>query len=83
MVFAKDTASGRTHYLHVELYEGNHWNDHILFRDYLRTHPDVAEAYRQLKRGLESEFSTDVGSYSEHKKRFVDEVLRNARNHGL
>lgn len=80
VVFAKDSDVGRTHYLHLEIYDGNHWNDHLLFRDNLRSHPDTVNAYMKLKRELAKEFSTDVSSYTDKKKLFVDEVLMNAPN---
>ena len=35
-----------------------HW-DNLLFRDYLITHPDVAEEYQQLKLRLAAEFPND------------------------
>lgn len=79
VVFARDTEAGRTHYLHVETYNGDHWHDHLLFRDYLRAHPEALESYRQLKRDLAKEFGADVGSYTDRKKLFVDEVLEAAR----
>jgi GrpB-like predicted nucleotidyltransferase (UPF0157 family) len=80
VVFAKDTDVGRTHYLHLENYNGNHWNDHLLFRDYLRSHAGTVKAYMKLKRELAKEFSADVSSYTDKKKLFVDEILLNARN---
>lgn len=43
------TVERRTHHLHlVELTSG--WPDLLLYRDYLRTHPAVADEYAQLKR---------------------------------
>jgi GrpB-like predicted nucleotidyltransferase (UPF0157 family) len=80
VVFAKDTESGRTHYLHLETYRGDHWNDHLLFRDYLWSHPEALESYRQLKWDIVKEFGTDVGGYTDRKKLFVDEILRTARS---
>lgn len=79
VVFAKDTDMGRTHYLHLEIYNGVHWNAHLLFRDYLRAHPEVVESYLQLKRELAVQFSDDVKSYTDSKKAFVDAILAQAQ----
>ncbi len=38
----------------------------LLFRDFLRTHPDAAEAYAQVKRGL-AVLAPDVDSYADAK----------------
>ncbi|WP_231687658.1 GrpB family protein [Bacillus sp. CHD6a] len=39
----------KTHILHVVEYDGNWWNKHILFRDYLNINPSVAKEYESLK----------------------------------
>ena len=38
----------------------------LLFRDYLRTHPDAAEAYARVKEGLAA-LAPDTGSYTDAK----------------
>ncbi|MFL5738504.1 MAG: GrpB family protein [Actinomycetota bacterium] len=38
----------------------------LLFRDYLRTHPDAASAYAEVKRGLAA-LAPDTGSYADAK----------------
>lgn len=80
VVFAKDTDSGRTHYIHVETYNGENWEDQILFRDFLCTHQDVIQQYSELKRRLAQEFSSDISAYTHGKKAFVDKVLHMAHD---
>jgi GrpB-like predicted nucleotidyltransferase (UPF0157 family) len=65
---------------HVHSYSpGNpEWEAHILFRDYLRAHPDAARRYEQLKRELAARH-TDVNAYAEDKSDFVRETLALAR----
>jgi GrpB-like predicted nucleotidyltransferase (UPF0157 family) len=58
---------------------GSRWEwDHLLFRDYLRTHPDRAEAYARLKEALADAFRNDRIGYTEAKQEFVAETLRAA-----
>lgn len=48
--FEKNNANGiRTHQIHIVKYPSCWWDKHILFRDYLRIHPEDAKAYEVLK----------------------------------
>jgi GrpB-like predicted nucleotidyltransferase (UPF0157 family) len=60
------------------------WNDHRLFRDYLRAHRDAADEYQDLKVGLAQRFPNDREAYVEGKTEFVREILRKAQgdSHG-
>jgi GrpB-like predicted nucleotidyltransferase (UPF0157 family) len=51
---------------------------HLLFRDYLRTHPEAAAAYAALKRDAAHRFREDRGAYTAAKDPFVEDVLRRA-----
>lgn len=42
----------RTHHLHMVELGSDPWRGHLLFRDYLRGHREVAEEYEGLKRDL-------------------------------
>jgi GrpB-like predicted nucleotidyltransferase (UPF0157 family) len=68
----------RTHQIHM--YEQGHWEDvaHILFRDWLRTHPETVREYEALKRELAAKH-TDVNEYAEAKSEFVRGILNQAR----
>lgn len=50
----------------------------ILFRDWLRTHPDDAAAYEALKRRLAVEADGDWKFYTGGKSTFVGEIIRRA-----
>jgi GrpB-like predicted nucleotidyltransferase (UPF0157 family) len=54
------------------------WRDHLVFRDYLRAHSDVAQEYSMLKRELAAAFPDDARKYSEEKEPFIKSVLRAA-----
>jgi GrpB-like predicted nucleotidyltransferase (UPF0157 family) len=74
--FVKGLPSKRTYHLSLTEPASGYWKAHILFRDYLLTHREVAEEYRQLKRELAEQYTDDRGSYTAGKERFVERVLK-------
>ncbi len=58
------------------------YREHILFRDYLRSHPDVAKVYGDLKKQLAEQYRTDRVGYGREKTEFVTGILRLAREGG-
>lgn len=46
-------------------------NDELYFRDYLRTHPDVAREYEKLKLGLWKKYEHNRDLYTQSKTDFV------------
>jgi GrpB-like predicted nucleotidyltransferase (UPF0157 family) len=64
--------------IHAVAIGSEFWERHLLFRDYLRTHPDVAADYARLKRELAPNFSY-TPDYAEAKTEFIREVERLAR----
>lgn len=80
VVFAKfpeiqEGNSMKTHFLHVVEYEGDWWNEHLLFRDRLNASPELAKEYESLKVQLALEHPNDVKSYADQKLKFVKSVL--------
>jgi GrpB-like predicted nucleotidyltransferase (UPF0157 family) len=59
--------------------ESAQWANHLLFRDYLRAHPEEAQAYQALKEGLMERFRGDRLAYTEGKAAFVARILEAAR----
>ena len=55
------------------------WSEQILFRDYLRRHPEAAAAYERLKRELTQTHGSDGTRYVDGKTAFVRGVLEQAR----
>jgi GrpB-like predicted nucleotidyltransferase (UPF0157 family) len=68
-----------THHVHMVAVSSDFWEEHLLFRDYLRTHPQAAEEYGKLKRGLASRFRFDRDAYRAGKLPFIDTVVDAAR----
>jgi GrpB-like predicted nucleotidyltransferase (UPF0157 family) len=58
---------------------GSAWErDHLLFRDYLRAHPETAAAYAQLKRELAARHRNGRLDYTDAKDPFIDAALERA-----
>jgi GrpB-like predicted nucleotidyltransferase (UPF0157 family) len=68
-----------THHVHMVAVSSDFWEEHLLFRDYLRTHPQAAEEYGKLKRGLANRFRFDRDAYRAGKVPFIDTVVDAAR----
>jgi len=70
-------------HLHLVKYMSDHWTRHLLFRDYLRTHPAVAQQYFELKKMLASQYDADREGYTEAKTKFIESVVAQARRQGV
>ncbi len=73
--------AGKPRDVHVHVCaQGSDWEqEHLLFRDYLRTHPDTASAYVQLKRDLARRVGHDRLAYNKGKATFIQRVISTAR----
>ena len=82
LFFRKGVSGPWTHHLHV--LQGDHprWHRRLLFRDYLRNHPEVADAYAKLKRDLAAAFVDDISGYMNAKTAFVAATLAEALGPG-
>ena len=77
--FRKLRRGRRTHQIHlVERSDAAFWDRHVLFRDYVRRHPEIAERYARLKHELSGRFRDDRTAYTEAKTTFIREVIRHA-----
>lgn len=65
----------RTHHLHLVVYGSRQWQERLQFRDCLRTRPDLATQYQQLKYKLATQHRDDREAYTEAKAEFVTQVL--------
>jgi GrpB-like predicted nucleotidyltransferase (UPF0157 family) len=74
----RDSIGRRTHHLHCVESHFEHW-DRLLFRDYLRAHPDTAAEYRALKLRLAAEHETDRIRYTAEKTAFIVAVTQRAK----
>ena len=53
--------------------------DRLLFRDYLRAHPEEARRYETVKRDLAARFPDDREAYTDGKTEYVSGVMQKAR----
>ena len=75
--FRKVRPRPRTHHIHMVETTSDFWRTHLLFRDHLRSHPEDARAYEELKRRLATEFDTGR-DYTAAKSGFVKATLDKA-----
>jgi GrpB-like predicted nucleotidyltransferase (UPF0157 family) len=78
--FVDPAMSTRTHNLHLVEAGGQYWEERLLFRNYLRKHPETAKEYAELKYWLASRHRDDREVYTEAKADFVSGVVHRARN---
>jgi GrpB-like predicted nucleotidyltransferase (UPF0157 family) len=60
-----------THHIHMVALDSEFWIRLLLFRDYLRTHPEARDAYAKLKRELAERDWQDVDEYADAKTQFI------------
>lgn len=77
--FRKGLWGNGTCHLHVCEYQGTEWSEKLLFRDYLRSHPQAAEEYARLKKELAERFKFNRPAYTEHKEPFIREIIEIAK----
>jgi GrpB-like predicted nucleotidyltransferase (UPF0157 family) len=68
------------YHLHMVEYGGEFWKRHLLFRDYLQTHPDTASEYYRLKKQLAVEYRLNREAYTEAKTSFIEFVVSKANS---
>jgi GrpB-like predicted nucleotidyltransferase (UPF0157 family) len=64
--------------IHTVPVNSEFWERHLLFRDYLRSHPDIAAEYAELKRDLAPRF-TETNDYAGAKTAFIQAIEARAR----
>jgi len=55
------------------------WEALLVFRDYLRAHPEAARAYADIKRALAASSKDNIEAYRTGKDIFVEETTAKAR----
>jgi GrpB-like predicted nucleotidyltransferase (UPF0157 family) len=68
-----NSASVRTHQIHLVEINSEFWERHLGFRNYLRTHKQDATRYEKLKQELAKRF-TDTSKYATAKSDFCNEI---------
>lgn len=76
--FAKGSPENRTHYIHIEKYNGKLWKNHIYFRDYLKKYSKARKEYQKLKKELAIKYANDRDSYTLEKNKFIEKIMKKA-----
>ncbi len=74
--FRKGPTGANTHHIRVVVHQSTLWKNYVVFRDYLRVHPEEARSYEKLK----------IQLYKKHGRRlpldakasFIESVIRKA-----
>ena len=69
---------GKRHHLYVCSVDTPNLHNYLIFRDYLRAHPDAVEAYSSLKRRLAKEYRNDMDGYGAAKTEFIQSTIARA-----
>lgn len=69
--FSREENGERAYQIHVCLGAGSWERRHLLFRDWLRDHPEDASAYERLKRELADRHRRDIFTYVDAKSDFI------------
>ena len=77
--FEKRVPGKQSYNLHLIPYRSDCWYMRIAFRDYLRSHREVAQDYAALKRRLAGSFPFDRTGYGEGKSPFIRRIAARAR----
>ncbi|MDP7981097.1 GrpB family protein [Bacillus sp. WLY-B-L8] len=77
--FRKGLWKAGTHHLHIYQYGSKEWNHNLLFRDYLRSHPNVRQQYEQLKKELANKHLFDRVAYTNAKAPFILDIIKKAK----
>ncbi len=77
LFFRREEGGRRTHHVHAVEHGGERWHSHRAFRDYLRAHPEEAEAYAAEKRRIAAD-ATGLADYWESKQPYADALFARA-----
>lgn len=74
----RDASGRRTHHIHFLERGSSEW-ERLLFRDYLRAHPEAAREYGALKCRIAAACPDDRRAYAQAKGDFIARIMRAAR----
>jgi GrpB-like predicted nucleotidyltransferase (UPF0157 family) len=79
LFFRKGPPGPWTHHMHLMEPSYPRWEALLVFRDYLRAHPEAAHAYADVKRALAASSKDDIAAYRTGKNLFVERTTAEAR----
>jgi GrpB-like predicted nucleotidyltransferase (UPF0157 family) len=70
----------RRYHVHLTYPENNEWKEFIGFRDYLRTHPEEAQEYAEIKKRAATEANDEGERYRKLKEPVFEKIRRKRKN---
>jgi GrpB-like predicted nucleotidyltransferase (UPF0157 family) len=67
-----------TYFIHIEDTNSRIWQHHILFRDYMKLHPEEVVKYSDLKENLAQKFCDDRKGYTQAKDVYIEQIIDKA-----
>ena len=67
------------YHLHLVKHGSCFAKKHLIFRDFLRSHPDVAQQYYEMEKMLAEKYRFNRVAYNEAKTSFIESVVIRAR----
>lgn len=80
--FYRELGGRHTHHVHMVECDHPFWTRHIVFRDFLRSHPAIARDYGWLKQRLARRYRYDFAAYGNAKTPFILAVEARAQRAG-
>ena len=71
--------SPRSHHVHLVSWSSAVWEEHLLFRELLRSNPAMARDYEAVKRDLAIAYANDRRAYTDGKGPFIKAAIREMR----
>lgn len=76
--FQRRTDNGHWYHLSFSEPTSKYWTEHILFRDYLRTHDSARKEYEDLKKKLATQHIDNFDKYNADKTEFINSIVQKA-----
>ncbi|MGN7313177.1 GrpB family protein [Alkalicoccobacillus gibsonii] len=74
--FIKIHNNKRMAHLHIVEEDSRKWDEHLFFRDTLRSSPTLVSEYAALKKKLAEQYSHDRELYTKNKSAFIQSVIK-------
>lgn len=79
-LFVKEADNTRLVNVHIYPQGHSHAKDMLLFRDYLRNHPEEVRKYGDLKQELHKKYPDDYGAYRKEKDEYLTKLMERAQS---
>ena len=79
----KGSSECRTHYIHVEPYGGEYWQNHILFKRFMLDRPEYVAPYEEMKQEMFAKYADNRLEYTAHKSGFISNIIAMAKKEYL